>query len=59
MWENNLRIHQVKIHKVEKLQCMIPECKYATLDDVKMQLHLMRKHGAIYEEDQHALVCYK
>jgi len=59
MWMDNLRTHMIKIHKVESVKCMIPECKFSTWEDVKMQLHLTKKHGARYDEEQHALVCYQ
>ena len=50
--------HLKKTHQTKSIHCIVPSCKYRCLQDSGMQMHLWKKHNAVYDEDEHAIKVY-
>ena len=48
-----------KQKQVEKKHCIVPDCNFVSLRDEVLQMHLWKKHGAIYDEEEHAIKVFK
>lgn len=52
----NLQVHMKKVHNIRAENCAVDGCKFRTLFNNKMQIHLITKHQATYSEEEHALL---
>ena len=53
-----LESHGRQKHKYKKRECMVPGCNYHSVEEGRFQEHLMKKHGAVYDETDHSIKIY-
>jgi len=53
-----LESHVRQKHKYKKRECMVPGCNYHSVEEGRFQEHLLKKHGAVYDETDHSIKIY-
>jgi len=53
-----LESHVRQKHEYKKRQCMVPGCYYHSVEEGRFQEHLLKKHGAVYDESDHSIKIY-
>jgi len=53
--EYTLNDHSKKQHERAKKECMLPDCSYGTIEENRLHEHLMKKHGAVYDPEDHSI----
>jgi len=56
---NTLNDHSSKKHQYEKKQCIVPGCKYKTIQEETYQMHLALKHNAVYDPSDHSIKIFQ
>ena len=54
-YPKNLAVHMKKLHGRSTRKCFLPDCKFRYIQDEKMHIHLVEKHGCTYDEQRNAI----
>ena len=54
-YPKNLAVHMKKLHARVTRRCAVPGCKFRSIEDSRMNNHLVEKHGGMYDTAQNAI----
>ena len=54
-YPKNLAVHLKKLHGKVGKRCAVPGCKFRSIQDERMNSHLMEKHGGMYDNGKNTI----